>query len=207
VLAARPVLLIATLLLFAPALAAAGPPPLTDDRLGIRTAPLLLLSRPDVRAELQLDNAQSADAERVLGDLYQQALALKGQHGSEVSNRKRAIDEAGQRWLQTRLSAAQQKRFSQIDLQWEGPAALVHRPIIADALGLTEPQRERLAEAINERDRGRSQGIDLWECERRFFEQTKAMLTADQMRRWRTMLGPPFTFVRQPGQRKPDPPQ
>ena len=183
-----------------------APPPLTDDRLGIGTAPLLLLSRPDVRAEVGLDASQAAEADHTLNELYQQALALKGQQGQEERNRKRAIDEAGELWLQTRLTEAQRKRFSQLDLQWEGASALIKRPVVADHLHLTPEQHARLSEAIAARNRRRAAGADLWECERQLFEQTRALLNTEQRQRWRAMLGPPFAFTRQPANRPTQPP-
>jgi hypothetical protein len=186
-----------------PALGLASPPQLSDDRLGVRTAPLLLLSRPDVRAELRLDAAQSAEADKALAELYEQALALKGHRGPDADNRKRAIDLAGEQWLESKLSETQRKRFSQIELQWEGPSALIHRPMISEALGLSAEQRARLSEAIAVRDRQRDVGADLWECERRLFEQARALLTSEQRQRWRAMLGPPFAFTRHPGDPQP----
>ena len=125
-------------------------------------------------------------------------MALKGQHGQEGHNRKRAIDEAGEHWLQTRLTEAQRKRFSQLDLQWEGASALIKRPVIADHLRLTPEQHALLSEAIAARDRRRAAGADHWEYERQLFEQTRALLTTEQQQRWRAMLGPPFAFTRQP---------
>jgi hypothetical protein len=192
-----------TALGLAPGLGLAGPPQLTDDRLGIRTAPLLLLSRPDVRAELRLNDAQSVEADKALSELYEQAQALRGQRGPDADNRKRAIDLAGEQWLESKLSETQRKRFSQIELQWEGPSALIHRPVIADALGLSNEQRAGLSEAIAVRDRQRGLGADLWECERRLFEQTRALLTSEQRQRWRAMLGPPFAFSRHTGDPQP----
>jgi hypothetical protein len=191
-------LLLFTAIALEPTPSRAGPPPLTDDRLGIGTAPLLLLSRPDVRAEVGLDASQAADADGTLNELYQQALALKGQHGQEERNRKRAIDEAGELWLQTRLTEVQRKRFSQLDLQWEGASALIKRPVVADHLRLTPEQHALLSEAIAARDRRRATGADHWECERQLFVQTRALLTTEQRQRWRAMLGPPFAFTRQP---------
>jgi hypothetical protein len=196
--AARLLMFLSIALARDPASSRAGPPPLTDDRLGIGTAPLLLLSRSDVRAEVGLDASQAADADRTLNELYQQALALKGQHGQEERNRKRAIDEAGEQWLQTKLTEAQRKRFSQLDLQWEGASALIKRPVLTDHLRLTPEQHARLSEAIAARDRRRASGADHWQCERELFLQTRAMLTTEQRQRWRAMLGPPFSFTRQP---------
>jgi hypothetical protein len=179
-----------------PASSLAGPPPLTNDRLGIRTAPLLLLSRPDVRAEVGLDAAQAADADRALQELYDQAAALRGKRGAEMNDKKRAIDEAEQRWLETRLSEAQRKRLIQLDLQWEGPSALIHRPVLADHLSLTNEQRAALTEAVAVRNRRRSEGADLVECERQLFETARGLLTAQQQQQWRAMLGPLFPFTR-----------
>ncbi len=200
--AARLVLLLSTAIAFDPTPSRAGPPPLTDDRLGIGTAPLLLLSRPDVRAEIGLDASQAADADRTLNELYQQALALKGQHGQEERNRKRAIDEAGENWLQNALTEPQRKRFSQLDLQWEGASAIIKRPVIADHLRLTPEQHALLSKAIAARDGRRAAGADHWDNERQLFVQTRALLTTEQQQRWRAMLGPPFAFTRQPA----DPP-
>ena len=138
--------------------AADGPAPLPDNRLGIRTAPLLLLSRADVRADVGLDAAQAADSERALAELYLQAAALRGKRGPEARVTQRAVDDAAKLWLETKLSDAQRKRLIEIDLQWEGPAALVSRPVLADHLHLTADQRTRLAEAIAECHRRRSAG-------------------------------------------------
>ena len=200
--ARRVFLLLSMVAVLDPATSRAGPPSLTDDRLGIRSAPLLLLNRPDVRAEVGLDAAQAADADRALNELYVQATALRGMHGPQYVDRKRAIDESEEQWLQTKLSASQRKRLTQIDLQWEGASALIGRPVIADRFGLTAEQRARLTEAIAIRDRRRAEGANPWECERQLFEQTRALLTTEQKQRWRAMLGPPFAFVRQPADPK-----
>jgi hypothetical protein len=170
-----------------------GPPPLPDQRLGIRTAPLLLLSRLDVRTEIGLDEAQTADAEKTLTKLYGQAATLKGKTGPEVLAGRRAIDEAAEDWIKTRLSPAQRKRLIEIDLQWEGPSALVRRPVVADHLGLTAEQRAQLTRAIAERDRRRAQGGDWRASEHQLAQQALAVLTPEQRERWRAMLGRHFT--------------
>jgi hypothetical protein len=172
----------------------ADPPALPDDQLGIRHAPLLLLSRPDVRADLGLDQAQAAEAERALTDLYLRAAALKGKTGPEAVAGRRAIDEAGEAWFKTHLSDAQRKRLIEIDLQWEGPSALISRAIVADHLGLTAEQRASLARALAERNRRRAQGIDLRECEYQLFQQARTLLTPEQRERWKAMMGRSFTL-------------
>src|SRR4029079_250908 len=72
----------------------AEPPPLPDSRLGVRTAPLLLLSRPDVQADLGLTPEQTSSAQRTITALYVQATALKGRPDAEVLAARRAIDGA-----------------------------------------------------------------------------------------------------------------
>jgi hypothetical protein len=165
---------------------------LPDSRLGIRTAPLLLLSRPDVRADVGLDAAQIAEAERALEELYAQAAALKGKSGPEALARKKSIDEAEQQWLQTRLTEAQRKRLIEIDLQWEGPSALIHRPVLADHLHLTPEQRTGLGAAVARCRQRRQQGGDVRQCEGKLFDEARALLTPEQLDRWRAMLGRPL---------------
>ncbi len=95
--------------------------PLPDNRLGIRTAPLLLLSRRDVQTDLQLSPPQAEAAEVAIRDLYVKANGLRGLKGDKVIAERRAIDEQQRQWIETNLSETQRKRIVQIDLQWEGP--------------------------------------------------------------------------------------
>ena len=171
-----------------------GPPPLPDSRLGHRQAPLLLLTRPEIRAELKLSAEQTTGAERALTELYARAAALKGKTGPEALAGRRAIDEAQESWLRTSLSEAQRKRLLEIDLQWEGASALKSRPVVADHLGLTNEQRARLAEAIAERDHQRDADADLFESEKQLTRTVRAMLTQEQQDRWKAMLGHSFTL-------------
>jgi hypothetical protein len=167
-------------------------PSLPDSRLGYRQAPLLLLTRADIRTELGLSPEQVASAERALADLYPKVAALKGK-GPEAVPERRVIDEAQESWLATELSEAQRKRFIEIDLQWEGPSALKSRPVVADHLGLTPEQRAQLAGAIAERNRQRGAGGDVFECEKVLMGKVRALLTPEQLARWKAMLGHSFT--------------
>jgi hypothetical protein len=170
----------------ATALRAQGPG-LSDDRLGTRAAPLILLTRPDVRADLDLSVEQATDADAAIRDLYRRAEALRGQGDSaQVLAARRAIDEAGRDWLAAHLSEDQQTRLGQIDLQWEGPAALATRAPLAAALGLTRDQTQALRAAVDE---SRRSGPG---SERRLAETTLGVLTPDQRDRWKAMLGRPF---------------
>ena len=168
--------------------------PLPDSRLGIRTVPLLLLSRPDVRADLGLNPAQTAEAQRAISELYAKAAALRGKTGAEAIAARRAIDEEQRRRLEALLSPEQQDRLVQIDLQWEGPSALISRKMVAESLNLDDRQRATLAQAVSDRDRRRAQAPDRAGDERQLAEQALAILTEPQRARWRAMLGRPLAI-------------
>lgn len=187
------VLATAAVLLPHPPSCLGGPPPLPDNRLGIRTAPLLLLSRLDIRAAVGLDETQTKEAEKALNRLYEKAAALRGKSGPEILAGRSAIDADEEQWLKTWLNDAQRKRLIQIDLQWEGASALISRPVIADHLGLTTEQRQRLTQAVAERDRRRHEEADWRACEHQLAQQALQLLTPEQRERWKTMLGAPFT--------------
>jgi hypothetical protein len=168
--------------------------PLPDSRLGIRTVPLLLLSRPDVRADLGMNPAQTAEARRAISELHAKAASLRGKTGAEAIAARRAIDEEQRRRLEALLSPEQQDRLVQIDLQWEGPSALISRKMVAEALNLDDRQRATLAQAVSDRDRRRAQAPDRGGDERQLAEQALAILTEPQRARWRAMLGRPLAI-------------
>src|SRR4051794_35436029 len=65
---------------------------LPDNRLGVRTAPLLLLSRPDVQADLKLSRTQIDDAAEAIRRLQAQAATLRGMTGKKALEARAAID-------------------------------------------------------------------------------------------------------------------
>jgi hypothetical protein len=156
-------------------------PPLPDERLGVRTAPLLLLSRVDVRSDLALDDQQTADAMRAIADLHARAAALRGRPNSEVIEARKVVDEAQQAWIAANLTIAQRDRLVQIDLQWEGPSAVVSRPVVADTLALSAEQRAAIKKAIAEK-----------RDEKTLTLAVLALLSPVQRERWKAMLGRAF---------------
>jgi hypothetical protein len=169
---------------------------LSEERLGLRTVPLLLLSRPDVRADLALNGEQSVAAESAIDQLYRKAEALRGKGDTpDVVAARRALDLAQEQWFETHLSETQRARLDQIDLQWEGPAALA-RPTVAASLALTADQRRHLATAIAERRRQRQAGRIRPEDEHHLAEQVLGLLTEPQKSAWKAMLGRPIEFKR-----------
>jgi hypothetical protein len=181
-----PLVLLALALLAAPPAAGADDWSLPDELRGVRVAPIFLLSRPEIQAELKLTNEQVFSVHRTIGDLFARAAALRGQSDVEAIAGRRVIDEAQRRWLETQLDDAQRSRLMEIDLRWEGPTAVVTRTWVADYLELTPAQRQRL-EALRD--------SPAWASPSRA-DSILDGLTPDQEARWRGLLGAPLS---QPG--------
>lgn len=166
---------------------------LTEERLGSRTAPLLLLTRADVQADLALTAEQITAGEQAIDSLYSQAEALRGRgNAPEVVAARKAIDESQRRWFVTWLQPSQRTRLLQIDLQWEGPAALVTRPTLIEELDLKPNQIQAIKADLKAVPGPGGDARARSEAEHRLAERALATLTAEQRERWKAMLGPPF---------------
>ena len=168
---------------------------LPDDRLGIRTAPLLLLSRPDVQADLKLDRSQVLGAQNQINELTRRALSLRGKTGAGVVADRRAIDEAQLEWLGKNLTGNQLERLWQIELQWEGASALLGRPMVVEYLRLTPEQQHSLAAIIAERNSQRSKGRFTPADDQVFNRKASILLSRSQQELLTKLLGAPFQFV------------
>ena len=168
---------------------------LPDNRLGIRTAPLLLLSRPDVQVDLRLERAQILGTQNTINELTRRALTLRGKTGAAVVAERRAIDEAQLEWLSSNLTGNQLERLRQIELQWEGVPAMLSRPMVAGYLKLTSEQQQTLARIIAERTRLRAQGRSAPQTEQDFRQKALSVLSNSQQELWANLLGTPFRFV------------
>lgn len=185
--------LLSLAVLLTPLVALGDGPTLPTSRLGTRVMPLLLLSRSDVRADLKLSAEQATQADREIRELYHQAEGLKNKADApQIIAARAAIDARGRQWIETQLSVTQRARLTQIVLQWEGPEALVKRPVVADLLNLSDAQRQALAQAVARRDTLRAQGKRRIEDERVLAEQSLSVLTVTQREKWQAMLGPVF---------------
>ncbi|WP_152052895.1 hypothetical protein [Tautonia marina] len=167
---------------------------LPDEAIGARLSPVLLLSRQDVQAELTITAEQAAAVERAIAELLAQASSLRGRSGPDAVAARRAVDEAAQQWIEGNLSADQQARLAQIDLQWQGASALVSRPTIAASLELTEDQQRRIVQTLTQ---GRAAGEDPLQAHHRMHRDAVSVLSEDQRLRWLAMIGSPFDVVEQ----------
>jgi len=173
--------------------ALAGGWSLPDESRGSRVAPLLLLSRPDIRAELHLDADQAAGAERAIAEFHREAAALRGRTDPAAKALRRAVDQGQWTWIEFHLADDQRERLNQLELRWEGPAALATRPEVAKALALTPDQAAALTRAVVDRKARRARTHDHAAVEAEFATRALAVLTDAQKPKWEAMLGPPFT--------------
>ena len=97
-----------------------------------------------------------------------------------------------QKWLESHLTETQLRRLDEIDLQWEGPPALISRPLIGDRLALTPTQRTNLKHVIDEHDKKRAERGFRMDLEEHLAHQTLAILNTEQRKSWKSMLGRPF---------------
>lgn len=165
---------------------------LPDSALGSRTSPLLLLSRPEVRADLKLEDSQSLAASGAIADLRGRAALLRGPDTPQLVGARKQLEEAQRRWIEEHLTPNQRVRLQQIDFQWEGPAALITRPILAESLNLNEAQIMSLRQALGDRNAKQADGKPRGELEHLLAERTLATLTEPQRTRWKTLLGQPL---------------
>jgi hypothetical protein len=188
-------------------LAALGPPrpsssPLTLSWLR-NAGPLLLLEQPSVQKELTFSDAQTKQVEtlavrRRLAFLESRELSLTRWYAKfeELAAEEKAVVEG--------LSPEQARRLKQIAWQ-EGGASAFGDPELAEALGLTDDQKEQIrtiqGEALRAlvRSGGHRQGPprpedwkkaeEAWRTAR---DQVVGLLTADQKAKWKELKGEPF---------------
>ena len=191
----------AGLILFVALLGAGGPgapaahePAWLDDRFGQPIAPIYLLLRPDVQADLQLNPHQIAGARELVSRLIERLLVVKNKAVQDAMSEKRAIDEAMAAWLRHELSEAQLERLTQISFQWEGTSAM-RRPSVARFLVLAEPQRQSIERLLANRDRRQSAGSMSAAEFDRFSKEVVAVLNPLQKQQWDSLLGPPCRFA------------
>lgn len=170
---------------------------LPDAMQGRRVPPIFLLSRPDVQADLGMKPDQVADAGRVIADLYRKAAALQGRKDQAAIEQRRVVDEEQRLWLETRLTEDQVGRLTEIDLRWEGVAAIITRPTLAETLSLSDDQRAALTRLATERNarHARPAERDPTAADRHFVQQVWATLSDGQRKRWERMIGRTFAIT------------
>ena len=183
------------------ALVAAGPenPPseagMPDGHFGCRAAPILLLTRPDVQAELQLEPRQISGARNVIARLRQRGAGLKGKAGPEAVAERGRIDDEMIRWLTSTLKAEQLERLQEVIFQWEGAEAMT-RPHVATHLNLSIQQLNSIDPIVKQLEAERRTRGSLTPAEiGSYSNKAFAVLTPSQKESWGVLLGMPCRFT------------
>ena len=188
--------------------------------------PTDLLRRQDVRKELELldDQVQQLEAlEQKMRDRMRQAFPVPpapGQAGNREERRDQGAPKPQTDFRQvfeqinkeTRAELAQillphqSKRLDQLSAQLRmqgGGMALLSGDVARD-LGVTDEQREQLRTKVEEIEReARKQEAEI---RRQAREKVIRLLTPDQQKKLKDLIGEPFTFEMQPPPRRPGQP-
>jgi hypothetical protein len=174
---------------------------------------LALLRMESVQKELKMTPDQIAKVDTKQQELRQQMRELRQNGGDDPRAAMEKMQELNHKAVAEILDETQQKRFHQLELQREGPAALAHKEV-QDKLGLSEDQRSKIADIqrkAGEDMRSMMEGKNLREMsddERRTMmekmrsmqketgEKMLAVLTDDQRSKWTDMQGAKFEFGR-----------
>jgi hypothetical protein len=164
-----------------------------DERFGMKIAPIYLLLRADVQADLRLEPRQIAAARNLAASLMERGRRLKGMPERDAQTERSIIDEQMAGWLRHALSEAQRERLRQITLQWEGAAAF-GRSAVADYLELDPQQQSALGLLLRETDQiRRKRRISPPEVDR-ITARARTVLTPDQQEKWKAVIGPSCRF-------------
>lgn len=160
----------------------------------------MLLARPDVQKELNLTAQQKAKIEEM-----QQAMRMAREELRSLppDQRRQRMAELRQKNDPTSvLTETQKKRLRELELQWQGPTALMN-PEIAQEVGLTQEQRTKIMGILQEQFQGMRERFQqggspdpqaLEKAREEVEKKILEVLTPAQRQKWDQMLGKPFTF-------------
>jgi Membrane protease subunits, stomatin/prohibitin homologs len=184
--------------------------------MGGRGGGVQMLRIPEVQKELKMTPEQVGKLDAKQDEVRQAMQGLGGGNPAQLSpeeRQKRAdkVQEIQTKAVASILDAEQMKRYRQLELQQQGPAALARADVAAE-LKLTDEQKKKIADAQRQGDEDRraaGQGANFQSMSQE--ERTKwmakmqdiqkatgdkilAILTEEQKAQWKGMLGAPFTF-------------
>lgn len=175
-----------------------------------------MLRIPAVQTELKMtpDEISKIDAKQQevrtgMQGLYQGGFAQMT--SEERQQRADKVAELNDKAAADILDATQQKRFLELELQRQGPMAIM-RKSVATQLALTDDQQKKLADIQTQADSDRRdamQGMNfanmtaddrqkmmtkMQDLQKAQGDKILAVLTDAQKAQWKTMQGTPFTF-------------
>jgi hypothetical protein len=194
---------------------AADVPPEARRQLTEALGPPFLVFRARVQKELGLSAGQKEKLERRLEGTAQDAMRffqkLEGltpqEREKELHAYRRKAHEKLAAFLKDNLKGEQLKRLRQIELQQEGPFAL-GRPDVGEELKLTDEQRKRFMALVQglqrkveplvkeAQEKGNPEEVRprVLKIRQEHAGKVEAILTGDQKKRWKEMLGKPFAL-------------
>jgi Spy/CpxP family protein refolding chaperone len=174
-------------------------------RLGGPMLMVGLLRSPQVQQELKLTDQQRQRLEQ-LGEQWREKMrGLRDLPPEERRQKVEGMRAEVEKQLATILNEQQMKRLKQIALQVEGYAAL-ERPEIADQVGLTKEQRQKIRDILRQAGEKRREAFQQGQGDRQAAFQRmreirqwvdgeiEKLLTAEQKKKWQELVGAPFKF-------------
>lgn len=161
-----------------------------------RNVGMMLLMREDVQKELNLSQTQKAKLEQLRQEMQQAMQELRDLPPEQRRERMQALRQKYD--PATILNETQRKRLRELELQWQGPFALMD-PEVAKQVGLTEEQQAKIRGIIQEAFQSvRGQPGERMQEFQKAREQAEKkileVLTPAQREKWQQMLGKPFEF-------------
>jgi Spy/CpxP family protein refolding chaperone len=174
-------------------------------RLGGPMLMVGLLRSPQVQQELKLTDQQKQQLEQ-LGEQWREKMrGLRDLPPEERRQKGEGMRAEVEKQLATILNEQQMKRLKQIALQVEGYAAL-ERPEIADQVGLTKEQRQKIRDILRQAGEKRREAFQQGQGDRQAAFQRmreirqwvdgeiEKLLTPEQKKKWQELIGEPFKF-------------
>ncbi len=161
-----------------------------------------LLMRDDVQKELNLSEQQKTKLNQMQQEMRQ---AMQESRNLPPEQRREQMQQLRQKYDPTSiLTDAQRKRLRELELQWQGPMALLD-PNIAREVGLTQEQQAKIRGIVQETfqsTRGQpgqppQPGERIQELQKAREQAEKKILevlTPAQREKWQQMTGKPFEF-------------
>ncbi|MBX7132023.1 MAG: hypothetical protein K1X67_05015 [Fimbriimonadaceae bacterium] len=170
-------------------------------RMGPMTMGGGLLMSPDVQKELGMTASQKQKVEALFKSMPRPSMPEPGKRPEPP----KGMDDFEKK-LKAILNASQLARFEQLQLQARGPMAIME-PETAKKLGLTEKQKTQVRDIFQssrrpqppqskpgERPDFEKMQKDIAKYRNELNAKLLGVLTADQRKKWSSMIGKPFKF-------------
>lgn len=166
-----------------------------------------LLRVPKVQQELNLTEEQKTKLQQAIEKVYAQARQQPGGAREDMRARFQKLAQEVEKEVQSVLDEKQFLRLKQIELQVQGTMRSLMDPDVAEALGLTDAQKDELrkaAEELRSQGGGLERGASREQLMERFRdlqtkmeEKAKSILTPEQQKKLDEMKGPPANITMQ----------